>query len=522
MTGYRACLWPLLLLVGCGSRTGLLDLDAGPSVPQCVSDQDCDNRLFCDGQETCVEERCIPGAPLICMGSTTCVAVACDETLRSCQSRPATEDRDGDGFRAPRAGTLPGAPDRCGDDCDDTNPAVHPGASELCNGLDDDCNGVIDDNATLTPVGSVVRVSEADVAPSGPGGVQWTGDRYGVSYWGYAESRARVFYREIDRDGAPVGVRQQVTTTPNDAFGASLAWSGRVLGAVWQDRRDPSGGYEIYFNRLTPAGERVGPDQRISFAPGFSINPSIAWTGEEFILVWQDERDSINDGAYEIYAQRIDEEGRLILPNQRLTRERSNSEAPAVAVNEAGVGVAWMDGRSGRRAVWFATFDRNLTRVSRDQQVSLQTVSAVGAQVVWNRDRWVLAWFDDDEASPDHEVWGATRTAGGDALTAAQRLTRDAGFSRYPTLLPLGDRVLMAWADDRDGGQYSLWARTFTSDLAPLSAESRVTRTAMGPTASVYPALARGPDGDVGVLFRDQREGRIQAWFTRLQCAIPR
>jgi hypothetical protein len=49
-----------------------------------------------------------------------------------------------------------------------------------------------------------------------------------------------------------------------------------------------------------------------------------------------------------------------------------------------------------------------------------------------------------------------------------------------------------------------------------------VTRTAMGPTASVYPSLARGPQGDVGVLFRDQREGRIQAWFTRLQCAIPR
>ena len=60
------------------------------------------------------------------------------------------------------------------------------------------------------------------------------------------------------------------------------------------------------------------------------------------------------------------------------------------------------------------------------------------------------------------------------------------------------------------------------ADLTPLGAESRVTRTAMGPTASVYPSLARGPEGDVGVLFRDQREGRIQAWFTRLQCASPR
>ena len=142
-------------------------------------------------------------------------------------------------------------------------------------------------------------------------------------------------------------MQQQVTTTPNDAFGAGLAWSGRVLGAVWQDRRDPSGGYEIYFNRLTPEGERLGPDQRISFAPGFSVNPSIVWTGEEFLLVWQDERDSVGGGGYEIYAQGVDAEGRLIQPNQRLTRDRSNSEAPSVAVNDTGVAVAWARREAG-------------------------------------------------------------------------------------------------------------------------------------------------------------------------------
>ncbi|MBK6530822.1 MAG: putative metal-binding motif-containing protein [Deltaproteobacteria bacterium] len=219
-----------------------------------MTDQDCDDRAFCNGAETCQEERCIPGAPLVCLGSTACSTVACDEEARACRTTPATEDRDRDGFRAPRPGTSPGSPDRCGDDCDDDDPEVHPGAVERCNGVDDDCNGIIDDNATLTPTGDAVRVSEAAVAPSGPGGVQWTGSRYGVSYWGYDSGRAHVYFRQIDRTGAPSAMQQQVTTTPNDAFGAALAWNGRVLGAVWQDRRDPSGGYEIYFNRLTPGG----------------------------------------------------------------------------------------------------------------------------------------------------------------------------------------------------------------------------------------------------------------------------
>jgi hypothetical protein len=38
----------------------------------------------------------------------------------------------------------------------------------------------------------------------------------------------------------------------------------------------------------------------------------------------------------------------------------------------------------------------------------------------------------------------------------------------------------------------------------------------------VYPVSALGPDGDVGVLFRDLREGRWEVGFTRLQCAIRR
>lgn len=514
-----------VLALGCGARTGLGPADAGPPPVTCVTDNDCDDGLWCTGQEVCLEGRCQPGAPVVCMGTTNdpCAESVCDEDARRCVLRFATEDRDGDRHRAPRPGSRPGDPDRCGDDCDDGNPAVHPGATEVCNGVDDDCNGVIDDDATLTPGGGSVRVSDPAVAPSSPGGAAWTGDRYATSFWGYEGGKARVFFAGIDREGTARVTQRAVTTTPSDAYGAALAWTGRVLGAVWQDRRDPSGGYEIYFNRLTPDGEKLGPDQRISFAPGFSINPAIAWTGEEFLLAWQDERNSLGSGGYEIYAQRVDAEGRLILPNQRITRDAANSEAPSIAVSERGVGLAWLDGRGGSRGIWFAPFTRDLQRQGPDQRVSPIGQSVVGANLVWNRDRWTIAWYDDAEDSPDHEVWGALRDAAGIAIGSPRRLTTDAGFSRYPQLLPLGDRVLLVWADDRVNQQYSLFARTLNADLTPRTPESPITALAPGMrTAAVYPTLARGPEGDVGVLYRDQRDGRIETWFTRLRCAIPR
>jgi hypothetical protein len=73
----------------------------------------------------------LPGAPVVCLtGGDPCIDSVCDEDARACQRVFLTDDRDNDGYRAPRPGSRPGDPDRCGDDCDDTNPRVHPGATE--------------------------------------------------------------------------------------------------------------------------------------------------------------------------------------------------------------------------------------------------------------------------------------------------------------------------------------------------------------------------------------------------------
>jgi hypothetical protein len=187
--------------------------------------------------------------------------------------------------------------------------------------------------------------------------------------------------------------------------------------------------------------------------------------------------------------------------------------------------IAWLDGRDGpmglpteSRGIWFATFTNDLRRMQPDTRVSTLGQSTVAPTVVWNRDRWVVAWHDAAIDSPDHEVWGATRDAGGREIVPPTRLTNDTNFSRYPSLVPLGDRVLLVYADDRVGA-YDLFARMLDANLAPLTAETRVT---MADRDSVYPIAALGPDGDVGILFRDMRERFWEVRFTRLQCAIPR
>jgi streptogramin lyase len=98
----------------------------------------CDNRLFCDGAETCdLALGCQRGMAPNCDDGNACTVDRCDSTTNRCTSTP--QDRDMD--------THPDA--RCGgDDCDDDDPMVHPGAREVCNRRDDNCNGMVDEGVT--------------------------------------------------------------------------------------------------------------------------------------------------------------------------------------------------------------------------------------------------------------------------------------------------------------------------------------------------------------------------------------
>ncbi|MEI8258469.1 MAG: MopE-related protein, partial [Deltaproteobacteria bacterium] len=131
-------------LAACGAKTQLRTWDAAPVEPECQTDEDCSDGVYCDGVESCHEGRCVPGAPVVCTDGVECTDDSCNESARACVHAPASHDADGDGYNGPRPGHRAGDTGACGDDCNDANASIHPGATEFC-------NGIIDDNATFTP-----------------------------------------------------------------------------------------------------------------------------------------------------------------------------------------------------------------------------------------------------------------------------------------------------------------------------------------------------------------------------------
>ena len=62
--------------------------DAGDAAPQCQTNTDCDDGVYCDGVETCdVNGMCHPGTPVVCQDDGfSCTKEFCDESTKSCQT----------------------------------------------------------------------------------------------------------------------------------------------------------------------------------------------------------------------------------------------------------------------------------------------------------------------------------------------------------------------------------------------------------------------------------------------------
>ena len=84
-----------------------------------------------------------------------------------------------------------------------------------------------------------------------------------------------------------------------------------VLPAI--DLRD--GNREVYFNRVSSAGDLAGPDVRLTNTADHSYISSIVFTGSEYGVYWFD----YISGNYVVYFTRVTSSGSTIGPDIQLT-----------------------------------------------------------------------------------------------------------------------------------------------------------------------------------------------------------
>lgn len=506
------CTW--LVGAGCGARSDPAPPFVGtplhPStITACFGDLDCGKPDLC-APVHCIQGTCVADPPVVCSDGDDCTEDRCNPKTGTCEYRRLTYDEDGDGHYAPRPGFAPGAPGACGDDCNDASALAYPGGVEKCDGVDNDCNGIVDDGAVyVPPPDKVVLLSTGDKQAVG-GGIAFGANVFGVVYGAEHDDGWQTTFTAFD-ELINVAVPPLAETHVNtDSLAGPVVWNGAVFASAWEDRRD--GDYEIYFNRFDQRGNKLGPDLRVTNAPGFSLRPDLLWDGAEFVTVWHDNRDDPDRGR--IYGQRISADGSLIGDNVALTPLGTDADDVSIAQSESGFAIVFNERGDTVRQLVFRTLSPDLSKVG--DRVVVGESGAASSALAWSLDRYVVVW-DTRDVYPGPSILGATLAADGAVLLGERPVTAAAPFARSESIVPLGDRLLFAWAEDRDGS-YDLYTKMLGTDLTDRSAPQKATNAS---SDSLFPGLALGGTAGAAMVFEDNRSGAFEVYAMRLACVIP-
>ncbi len=272
----------------------------------------------------------------------------------------------------------------------------------------------------------------------------WNGSGYGLAWEDCRDGHYEIYFTRLDSEGVKIGGDIRVSDTPWDSPGPSLVWNGSGYGVSWEDYRHES--TEIYFARLNEEGIKIGDDIRVTNAPGMSWWSCLVWTGTEYGIAWQDYRDE----NAEIYFARLNSEGEKIGDDVRVTNNPENSWPPCLVWTGSEYGIAWEDERDGSSEIYFVRLSSEGEKLGEDIRVTNDPAYSYSPSLVWTGTEYGLIWEDYRDGTL--EIYFARLNSEGVKLGEDVRVTENPAYSYAPSLVWTGSEYGLVWQDERDYG----------------------------------------------------------------------
>src|SRR2546426_7174859 len=247
-----------------------------------------------------------------------------------------------------------------------------------------------------------------------------------------------------------------IVPAPDDQEEPSIVANGNGYFVVWADKRTYSSTeYDIYGARISATGEVLDPTGiAICTDPGRQTSPRVAFDGEKYLVVWEDDRESTSAfQLYQIYGARVGTSGQVLDPNGfKITTNRVTRLGPAVVSNGQGFFVAWEDWQRTDGAI----ADVYGSPVSSDGVVAnpdgIPLVMGAGWQVqpriAFANGEYLMTYRDNWFTGPD--IWGIRVSTAGQPLSSAFRISNsnDEAGGRYGLASNWRD-YFVVWGDNR-------------------------------------------------------------------------
>ena len=303
------------------------------------------------------------------------------------------------------------------------------------------------------------------------------------------------------------GAEVRVTFSSGGSAKPSLIWTGSEYGISWCDDRD--GNYEISFARLDSSGSKIGPDIRVTHNSARSYFPSLVWTGIEYGISWEDDR----DGDWEIYFARLDSLGNKMGPDVRITYDSSHLSSSTLVWAGNEYGISWCDNRCGNYGIYFVRLDSSGNKIGSETWLIVNYLYPSSPSLVWNGNEYGISWFDNQCCGDmSFEIYFARLDSSGNKIGSDVRITQNASFSGFPSLVWNGNEYGVSWEDDRDETYGEIYFARLDSSGSKIGSDVRVTHNA---SFSGSPLLVWN-GSEYGVSWQDERDGNYEIYFAQL------
>jgi len=215
----------------------------------------------------------------------------------------------------------------------------------------------------------------------------------------------------LDPAGIPISNSVNYESEP------SVAFDGNKYLAVWQDSRNSGSGYDIYGARIDTSGVVLDTSGiAISIATGSQYYPSVAFDNTNYLVVWEDRR---NGSTPDVYGARVDTSG-LVLDTSGIAISTATGSQyyPSVAFDGTNYLVVWQDSRNSGSGydIYGARVDTSGIILD-PEGIAISTAQGQQRYPVANFDgtNYLVVW-QDSRSNYTWDIYGAKVSTSGEVL----------------------------------------------------------------------------------------------------------
>jgi hypothetical protein len=328
--------------------------------------------------------------------------------------------------------------------------------------------------------------------------VAFSGSTYLVVWHEVIQGDFDIRARRLDAAGQPLaGAFTVAGTGAVDEMFPDVAWNGETFLVVWQEEIPSTTDFTVEGQRVLPGGGLTGDVTPMSFVPGNQRLPAVAASGNQWLVVWQD----LRNGNEDIFGTRVPAIGSVLDPNGiPIITNTKNDTVPDVAGSGANYLVVYQLAFSATDPDVNGRIVNNAGAPSAFVPISQAPYIERDPAVAFGDSQYHVVWEDAQQG--DFNIRGRRVATNGTAQDFYLVTDDEEELPQQDPTIAFSGVFLVAWRDARGGGTFpprNIRAARVEGDGTVVDFNGFVVAETSG--GELDPAVSRGPDNKWGVAY---------------------